>query len=330
MKKIEVFDHERLKEAASAHVSFLLEDFIPKQSLGILVGEWGIGKSPFAIQLLMSLASHQPFLGRYNTAEGLVQTLYIDYENGPSKLNQTVETIASFLGLQEVPASWYVYSPNYTNTRPDSALQTSEEVYVREGLLEQGAYDFVVIDPLRMFNADAETKNKEAAGLISRMRKLVKETGKTIMFIHHPRKAPPDQQMQYSLENDPTRWMEQASGAASLVQNMDFRIGLQKTEDDNIICRHFTRGDGWSPVDYIERFLTEDNEPLGYVLAHGETKLEAFERVWLNDLPAHFSTSDFQRICGKGHSQVARFLSRLRGLSVIRREGKGLWMKQLL
>src|SRR5206468_1515445 len=157
----------------------------------------------------------------------------------------------------EVPVNCYAYSPNYTNTRPDEDLQVSEEVYVREAVFAQRSFDLVIIDPLRMFNADAETKNKEAAGLIGRMRKLVKDTGKTIMFIHHPRKARPDQQIQYSLENDPTQWMEQASGAAALVQNMDFRIGLQKTEDDNIVCRHFTRGEGWSPAIYIERFLTE-------------------------------------------------------------------------
>jgi len=44
-------------EYISGPIPYLMEDFIPSQSLGIFVGNWGIGKSPFAMQMQLSLAA---------------------------------------------------------------------------------------------------------------------------------------------------------------------------------------------------------------------------------------------------------------------------------
>src|SRR5690348_14489316 len=58
---------------------FLVEDLIPKQSLGIIVGNSGTGKTPLIYQLGMCIAAGIPFLG-HKVKQGRV--LYMDYENG--------------------------------------------------------------------------------------------------------------------------------------------------------------------------------------------------------------------------------------------------------
>ncbi|MBZ5500531.1 MAG: AAA family ATPase [Acidobacteriia bacterium] len=49
-------------EPNAGEASFIVEDLIPTKSVGILVAEWGTGKSPLAMQLQLSVMSGVKFL----------------------------------------------------------------------------------------------------------------------------------------------------------------------------------------------------------------------------------------------------------------------------
>ena len=323
-----ILKYRELAEIATGPTPYLLENFIPERSIGVLVGEWGIGKSPFAIQLQMSLAAGLPFLGRYRPREEPIKTLYVDLENGAQPVFGIASSIAAFLRMPEPPENWYAYSPNYC-TKPKELSHLPEDVYVRE-LLRREHFDFIIIDPLRMFKPDAESKNSEAAAMIRTLRGLIAEANCSIMFIHHPRKPSGDAEaIRFKLDDNPTEWMANACGAASLIQNSDFRIGLEQTEDGLIVCRRFLRNRGWYPSEYIDRaFDAEGEDPIGYILETGESTLKPLERQWLRGLSHQFTTGELKEVSGKKHNQtINNLLTRWVSLLVVQKAGRGLWSK---
>jgi hypothetical protein len=320
---------KQLEEIASTKTPCLYEGFIPEKGIGALIGEWGIGKSPFAIQLQLSLAAGIPFLNRYKPAtQGrVIKTLYVDLENGAHSVRNIVQTISTYLELPEPPASWEVYSPYYT-PKPDAKKSWSEEQYLRD-LLSEDHYDFVIIDPLRMFKPDAESKNPVAAQMLLNIRRLIDKTNTTVLFIHHPRKPPADADVQrYHLDSNPSEWMANACGAASLIQNCDFRIGLEQNEEGYLMLRHFMRNEGWSPVQYLDRaFDPKTDNPVGYVLKLGMDQLQHNEKNWWADLPFDFTTKEFKMVTRKNDRICNDLLKRWVSLLVIQKTGHGRWQK---
>jgi len=117
-----------------------------------------------------------------------------------------------------------------------------------------------------------------------------------------------------------------ACGAAALVQNCDFRIGLEQNEDGILVCRRFVRNRGWSPAEYIERQYNEDtDEPVGYFLLNGIEMLEPLERDYLKSLGETFTTADLKRVTGKKNKGTNDLLKRWCNFAVIKKAGHGTW-----
>ncbi len=318
-----------LIDIASGPIPFLLEDYIPAKSIGFLVGEWGSGKSPFALQLQLSMAANVPFLGKYKPTKENIKCLYVDLENGAGPVLSILASLGGHLGLNSIPNNWEVYSPNYGIKVPELERLT-EDKYVKE-LIRREPPDFIIIDPLRMYKPDAESKNSEAAAMIRGLRELIALTGSTILFIHHPRKGPADASAErYKLDTNPTEWMQSAAGAGSLIQNADFRIGFECNDEGYIVCRRFLRNRGWFPSEYIDRVYDDaTDEPIGYVLKLGIEQLTALERSWLNDLPHTFSTRDLKLINKKNDRLTNDSLKRWKSLLIVDKVGHGTWQKKI-
>jgi hypothetical protein len=244
-KQFGVYGWHQVNKIAKQHPPYLVQNFIPAKSVGILVGEWGIGKSPLAIQLQMAIAAgSQKFLGKYQTQPNSVRSLYVDLENGPDAISKIASDISKFLKLSEPPEEhWKVFSPNYSLLSDLADQAKNTEDLVRK-IITQCEFQFVVIDPLRVYAPDAEADNTDAVKVIKRLRNLAATVGTTILLVHHPHKPRVDED--YSLDSDPFLWMTKASGAGALVQNVDFRIGVASTSDDGLMLRSFLRNKGWS------------------------------------------------------------------------------------
>src|SRR5215831_13378581 len=101
---------DQIKTIAEQAQDYIVEDLIIPQSIGVLIGEWGIGKSPFALQLAITLAAGiETFLEQYNTTGSPQRVLYIDMENGAAAILDVVKKICRFLKLAEVPNTLKVY-----------------------------------------------------------------------------------------------------------------------------------------------------------------------------------------------------------------------------
>src|SRR4051812_33287745 len=75
---------------------YLVEDLLPSQSLALLVGDSGLGKSPLAYQLAVCVASGMDFLGAHVKQS---RVLYVDFENGLLQIDAMITRLAGHLRL---------------------------------------------------------------------------------------------------------------------------------------------------------------------------------------------------------------------------------------
>jgi len=322
-KQYGALTHSQLLRKASASVRYLVSDLILSGSLGILIGQWGLGKTPFAVQLGLTLAAGCPtFLGRYSTVAEPVPTLYFDFENGAAKMAELAKTISSFMKLDKVPDEFRVFNPGISTKLPPRDMFG----YLSE-MITNCRFRFVIIDPLRMLDPTAEDKNALAAQFIQRLRALIAATGATVLLIHHPRKRDSDDSS--SLDRDPTRWMEGASGASALVQNVDFRIGFDKDGKGNPLIRSFIRVKGWGPVlDLKREFDPAMGAPVGYRLQNAIDTMFPNDRKVFDQLGASFTTGELKKILGLGPSSTdAKLKEWEEDLAIIKKLSHGKWEK---
>src|SRR3954469_21512770 len=86
-----------------------VQGFLPKRTLCLLAGESGLGKSPLACQLAVSVAAGVPFIGH---PVSQTPVFYLDFENGLGQLETLVARIARHLELASVPEELLVWSVN--------------------------------------------------------------------------------------------------------------------------------------------------------------------------------------------------------------------------
>lgn len=308
-----------MKKIASRSVSFLVDDLIPTQSIGTLLGEWGIGKSPLAVQLLQSIASGISFLGRY-AVHSPIPVLYFDGEGGIYPMSGVWETIAHFLGLPFPPPNAYIYGTNYSPTDRKFDSKFMQETIQRYEI------KLTVIDPIRVFDSDAPEGNDKAMELINSFRSIAKKEECSFLFLHHPRK--PRELQKFSLEEDPTGWFQQMSGAAALYQNVDFRIGLQKKEEDKLIMRHFVRTIGWSEILTLVREKDQETgDSIGYRSKSPLDDLEPHRKAEYRALPESFTTGNAKKAFNLSNNPTNERLKEWIDMKLIQKTGRGEYRK---
>src|ERR1022692_3099338 len=145
---------------ASEH---LVQGLIPPCSVNIMVGDSGIGKSPMAYQLGLSIAAGMPFLGM-RTRPGKVAL--IDYENNLADVDSLLKQQTKHLGLTAVPNQFLLWPL----TRDPLQDHVEEVIHIF-------APDLVVIDSLRTFSPEMESNSRRAVDKIKHLRVTASEHG---------------------------------------------------------------------------------------------------------------------------------------------------------
>ena len=322
-----VFTPDMLHSFTSQQAShpYLINGLVRPQSINLLVGDSGLGKTPLAIQMGLSVSAGVPFLGM-TVQHGRV--LYCDAENGPSDFNQMVQTIAGFLGLTTAPNDFWVWSPNW-ETAIDGADQLSSSLSTRLiNRVEIFKPRFVVVDSLRMFWPEAEQKNDDAVKLYARLRTACKEIGTTFLLCHHRRKA---NQLAFpvNLEENYQAWFQEAAGAHALINQSDTRLGVVPHGGQaDLVLAGFSRGTG--PIHGIDiaRATDGDGMPIGYRLVTGIEHLNESDRAVHAALPNTFHFKDARiAMGGTSGSNTQRFLTKCQTLGILRKTGT-VYVKQ--
>ncbi len=245
---------------------FLIDGLIAERSLGLVVGESGLGKSPLMYQIALCAAAGIPFLG---AAVQQARVLYLDFENGYRDVNEMIAKLCGYLGLTSLPDDLCLWNVNDCPTLG----ATGHEFWRLAEDLKPG---LVIIDPISALCPEIEKSNSEATEDYQGLRRIVRSVGCSIVSVHHLRKdsekTPPA-----SLEKDLRGFLQRVRGASVLVNGSDVRLGVARPEtaaaNIDLIMRGYSRVRGEIPTWRLSRIRDANGEPVGYVRATGVTLL---------------------------------------------------------
>jgi hypothetical protein len=313
-------------------VDYLVEDLLPARSLGILVGDSGLGKTALAYQLGLAIAHGKHFLGR-KTAQGKV--LILDYENSSYESNLLFQRISLHLRaeLESENDNILLWSPTHPNS---GAWEIPEFGFDLTAIVKQFRPKLVIVDSLRSHNPYVDEKPSVAAELLKEFRQL-NSLGCSALFLHHvkkPGEAP------LRLDDAPLmNWLLQASGPRAWINQTDVRLAvegariaagskLSGSDEIALLMRVHVRVRGEVARLYLSRHHDDEGEPIGYDKVTGLRLLfNAEQEACYEKLGERFSFKDAKLAYGRHDQPTADFLAKCMRIGVLRKAARGIYEK---
>jgi hypothetical protein len=323
--------HELQQECERKGQRFVIESLIPECSLGILVGDSGLGKSPLAYQMGICVSAGIPFLGM---ATQKTRVLYLDYENGLQDVNNIVTRQAAYLGLPAPPEDLILWNIN------DSPLDWGQAGRNITDLIRAVKPGLVFADPLSAVHPDIEKNNSDATTFYQILRKVIRDVGCSIFNLHHRKKPPSPKPGQVfiveSLEDElhPRDWFRQARGAGVIVNGTDIRLGVDVAgmsgaeAEVALVLRGFGRVRGDIPTLHLARAVDADGEPMAYRRLSGvELLCNPDQEHTFTRLPDRFAFKDAKQTYNKGDQATTDFLKKCIAKGILHKVSKGVYEK---
>ncbi|MBR9868290.1 MAG: AAA family ATPase [Oceanospirillales bacterium] len=186
----------------STEVQWLIEDYIPKQSVGMLYGPSGVGKSHVALDMAVKIANGIPWCDK-DAQKGVV---LIMAGEGQSGLKRRLQSIEKHNNISIDQNNLFV-SERAIGVDTDKGFM--DLVAAIEAL--EVTPDLIIVDTLsRHLMSSSENSNEDMAAVINRLEQLKQRYNTTILIVHHTGKN----------ANNGSR------GASSIRANIDFSFVL--------------------------------------------------------------------------------------------------------
>jgi len=153
-------------------IEWIVDRLIPKDSITLLFGKGGIGKTWLSMDMARSIASGTPFLGL-----GTVKTpvIFVDFENPLAVLNTRTQKLGEADGV-------FFWRANNDKIKAPKLDKSEYELYKQ---LPQGA--ILIFDTLRASQDRDENKSDEMGLIMGRLKEL-RDMGFSIILLHHTAK----------------------------------------------------------------------------------------------------------------------------------------------
>lgn len=232
-------------------LSWLIEDWVPQASTGLMVAPPGHFKTWLMIAAGMSVSSGQPLFGKYKVSSRK-PVLIIQQEDSKSILRQRMRTVYAQLcrdagtevvvepcipdGLEEVEVETVIIR---NMPDPDIDIYTSpmlvhfsnpESMRLLELLIDSRKYGLVFIDPLYM-SAEADNYMAKAAQEMGSLKRMRDTYGVTFIVLHHTRKT--------AEEGDTSRLDAWGSQFLNAWLEVGYQIRTGPDPNSVILLRHF-------------------------------------------------------------------------------------------
>jgi hypothetical protein len=309
---------EELEQICKAEpTSYVVEGMLPADDVHVAVGDSGLGKTPWAYQLGLCVASGTSFLG-HATRQGKV--LYYDLENGREEILEVGKAVSRCVGITPLPPSFFVLRDEGNATPLEEAIRSYGPI-------------LAIVDTLRALSPRAEASNDEMAAFLKRPKIIARHYHCAILLIHHIKK--PENGVASSLDITPVlEWLLQASGARALINQTNARIAFDvprafdMKEHSALVVKTFVKMRGESGPYYLER-VYDQGEPIGYRRVVGSKLLgypeqeAAFRKLPL--LPNQFSFKEAKVAYGKTDNPTRQWLKKCEAAGIVRQCGRGCY-----
>ncbi|MBI3695335.1 MAG: AAA family ATPase [Acidobacteria bacterium] len=275
------------RACSSTPRKYLINDLIPQQSVGIVVGDSGLGKSPLLYQAAMCIAAGLPFLDH---AVRQTSVLYLDFENGLGEVDEIMSGLARPLGLVDAPDDLLLWNVN------DCSPKWGQPGHGLEELISDIRPGLAILDPLNACYQDIEEKNSQAVRILQRFRKY--------WFLQ-------------------TRGPRALINACDLRLGVDKPGSSAVNAEVALVLRGFRRVRGEIPTTYLAR-VDDDGDPLGYRRITGAGLLfNPDQQAVFAKLPDCFRFKNAQLAYGKGAQATTDFLNKCINVGILRRADRG-------
>lgn len=230
------------------------QGFLPKGTVGMLVGAGGVGKSHLLAQLAISVASGTRWLNRFsptphcgkgnkgsvflgfgeNTDEDIQRILY----KASRKLRQQQPDITKDDPIKEAsariaPFSFCGQQAAFVKNREPSQYYRGLKMRLIE-LAPKDGWSLIILDPVsRLLGADAETDNAAATQFIALLEELTLDLpgNPTVLFAHHVNKS--------ALAQGADQNQASARGSSALTDGVRWQCNVARADklDDSIILK---------------------------------------------------------------------------------------------
>lgn len=313
----------QLHQMASDDPPPVVHDLFMEETVNLLVGDSGLGKTPLLAQLAICVATGIPFLGLPTVRN---RVLYCDAETASSHFNGYVRNISSFLRISPPKENLFFY---LTSCTPFPEEPEPFELNLKRKMAAL-APRLVIIDCLRPFFPGAESKSKDAMDMMAALRALALEHHAAIVVVHHIRKEKKDPKLKPpSLEANPREWLDEAAGSKALINHVTCRLGIDQAKasgfDEETYClTGYSKHEGNLPRIYFTRIYDEKNlrKAIGYGAAVQRFTQEQADLF--NALPDLYGFSELFELRGKkNRNGVANLLRAYVAAGLAVQQGEG-------
>lgn len=181
-KLITMADAEELQKQADSK-TFLIEPWLPPQTIIQVYGYSGHGKSLFLQHALGALTAGRKYFGPFEVGRP-ARVLYMDYENGMATLARRLEELKSAHG--DAADRLGVWTPFLEGV--DLNLNTTEGMLGLQQWIEFAQPEVVVIDTLRSAFPGLKENSAEEWGKINQLAVRIRNAGMAVIMVHHGNK----------------------------------------------------------------------------------------------------------------------------------------------
>lgn len=292
---------------------YLIQGLIDRHSLGVMVGDSGLGKSPLLYHAALCVSEGRPFLG-HTTQQGRV--LFLQCETGEKMDAKICSALAKHVGVDD-PQELLLWNMN-----------ACTEPYTVEGLIAEVHPAWVILDPVKAFYPKFETDPSMAIEVYNILRALKKKYNCAVTVIHHIKK-PGDVPIPPLDGDDPKPWFVACRGAREIINGADVRFGLDvpsQGSPQHRVLAGFGHGGDIIQARTLETVLDEHGEPLGFSVVSGLQLLTVDIAEFWRRLPdGEFRFGQAMTVYGKQNQATQDGLNKCIRAGVVRKVTRGVY-----
>lgn len=234
-------------------IAYVVDGLIAEGTVNIVFGSPGCLKSMLVNDLIMCIASGEPWLGPLpgKTDCTPLQTRqcavsWIDVDNGTRRTDERMEAIGRAHGISS-------NAPVYYLSIPVPAIIASDEntMDALANDLRLLGIKVIVLDNLGTIKGMAKENTDEMVPVMANIRRLAEKTGAAVILLHHQRKAQPGAS---------TRDGDSVRGHSSIEASIDLALRVDREPDSATITVRATKVRGADVPPFAAMFTYEWKE----------------------------------------------------------------------
>jgi len=192
-------------------VEYWMQQLMPKGAFMIVGGRPGSWKSLFLLSSSLSAARGESFLGQFQTIESPKILLY-DLENGQREDHRRVTYLMDISTIKSGQFNNFIIRESFDKNNMRRELERAMH------------FDVVILDSYRRFLKGEENASEVTDALYNNFFKPLHEAGKTVIVVHHFRKAKPEEVTDDDL-------LDMFRGSSDIGAQVDIALALFKTQE---------------------------------------------------------------------------------------------------